>query len=203
MEGSCTYEPPNHRIAGWSTPLPSVPPGTKPSPRKRWQPPQGHPRRPDDLLRPHPPVLDAGDLRLTRATLAVPTTSFAPIRLSLPPATSAWSAFLGKERREPRDAPGSTWSCRRRSPPALAASLHLRSPPVPEPSPTAFREKRGDWVSGGWNRDVTMRADPGLCCSHMDWTGYGLDGRMDGFVGSIWAWVGSGPKKTHPGLIPD
>jgi hypothetical protein len=32
----------------------------------------------------------------------------------------------------------------------------------------------------------------------MDWTGYELDGRMDGFVGSIQAWVGSGPKNTHP-----
>jgi hypothetical protein len=72
-------------------------------PRKRWQPPQGHPCRPHHLFRPHLRAPSAGALRhFLHAfaapdsprkrrrppqghALAVPNTSFAPIRLRLPP----------------------------------------------------------------------------------------------------------------------
>jgi hypothetical protein len=72
-------------------------------PRKRWQPPQGHPCRPHHLFHPHPPAHAAGALHHSLHaftapdsprkqwrppqghTLAIPNTSFAPIRLGLPP----------------------------------------------------------------------------------------------------------------------
>jgi hypothetical protein len=123
------------------------------SPRKRWRPPQGHPHRPHGLLRPHPPMLDIGGLRLTRATLAVPTTSFAP------------SAYACR-RRPPPDPPfsrrGTDNQVTCRPPPALAAAgLHLRSSPVLESSPPTFGENVAIWPRGELNRDPSL---PGLRC---------------------------------------
>jgi hypothetical protein len=176
MEGSCIFGPPDHRIAGWSTPLPSVPLGRESSPRKRWRRPLGHPRRPDDLLRPHPPVLDAGGLRLTEPHSPSPR----PPSPHPPDLAIAGLRLIRLSREEAQTTKG-------------RAGLHLRSLP---PVSTCCRRR---YLSRRRSEEMKLRGEPILAavsCYGLD--GNELDGRMDGFVGSIQAWVGSGPKNTHP-----